>query len=52
MLSTRNREGAPIEILDFRSGELEAREIMPEIVRDMGKASLGTRSPFCIAATR
>lgn len=33
MLYTRKREGAPIEILNFRSGELEAREIMTEIVR-------------------
>ena len=37
MLYTRKREGAPIEILDFRSGELEAREIMTEIVRHLGE---------------
>jgi hypothetical protein len=36
MLYTRKREGAPIEILNFRSGELEAREIMTEIVRHGG----------------
>ena len=37
MLYTRKREGAPIEILDFRSGEQEAREIMTEIVRHLGE---------------
>jgi superfamily I DNA/RNA helicase len=36
MLYARKREGAPIEILDFRSGELEAREIMTEIERHRG----------------
>ena len=37
MLYTRKREGAPIEILDFRSGELEAREIITEMVRHPGE---------------
>ena len=37
MLYTRKREGAPIEILDFRSSGLEAREIMTEIVRHLGE---------------